>query len=631
MNVFRWLVFTVFVCAGPAHSHNNELHENTAPIVLAPGYEALSYKAPVPGTYELPPIQPAANGAVLRSSGDDAQLHSLFENKIVVLSFIYRACDDINGCPLATFVMQQLKSELEQNEQLAEKVKLVSLSFDPANDTPEEMRKYRDSFGNGAVDWEFITTRSDEQLFPILEEYQQPISKVSREEGGTTINHMLRVFLIDSRRFVRNIYSVSLLHTDTLLSDIKTLVAENQQDAQIARRNTPSINYAESREGYANGVYRSQSTSLEVNGIQMNLLEEASGGALGLPKLQSLAHYTSEQVQLGRKLFFDRRLSHNNTISCAMCHVPQQGFTSNELSTAVGMEGRTVRRNTPTLFNVAYYDHFFHDARETSLENQIWLPLLAHNEMANPSVGQVLKKVAAIPEYREGLQTIYGSAKPSMQQIGELFAAYQSTLISANSRFDQWKFGGKQDALSSLEKQGYELFSTKAGCIACHTIEPDHALFTDQRVHNTGVGFQRAHNNNNKPRPVTLAPGVVLNIDPSVYAAAAEQPQPDTGYYEITLDPDDRWKYRTPTLRNVSITAPYMHDGSLSSLTDVVEFYNQGGIDNPTHSSLIQPLGLDNNEVSALVAFLMSLTGDNVSHLIADAIAAPIGDTRASN
>lgn len=623
---FVLLVLASVVLAEQAFGHAGEKHSEADPIVLAPGYEALSFEAPVPGTYALPVLQQAADGPVLRSNGEESSLYELFGDDVVVLSFIYRACDDVNGCPLATFVMQQLKGYLEEDEQLARQVKLISMSFDPANDTPEEMKKYRESFGSGLVDWEFVTAKSDEQLFPILDAYKQPISRVSREDGTSTINHMLRVFLIDRSNAIRNIYSVSLLHTDTLVSDLKTVIEAYETSAEFKfTKNITAINYAETREGYASGEYQSQSTSLLTNGTEMDLLGTAKTGALGLPPLPSLNKYTDAQVKLGRELFFDRRLSHNDTISCAMCHIPQQGFTSNEMATSVGMEGRSVRRNSPTLLNVAYNKLLFHDGREHSLEQQVWSPLLAHNEMANPSIGLLLNKVGAIDKYQDQLLTIYGNKTPSIQQIGELFSAYQSTLIAANSKFDRWKYGGQTSAFSNLEETGFELFVGKAGCSACHTIEESHALFTDHQLHNTGIGY-RVPGLIKKPHPVTLAPGVVLNVDPAVYAAAAEEPIPDTGYYEISLNPDDRWKYRTPSLRNVGITAPYMHDGSLSTLTDVVNFYNHGGNDNPTLSPLMTPLGLSNDEVNALVQFLKALTGNEVQNLIADAIAAPIGD-----
>src|SRR5262249_4921737 len=171
---------------------------------------------------------------------------------------------------------------------------------------------------------------------------------------------------------------------------------------------------------------------------------------LGLPPFTVPADnpITPEKVELGRKLFLDRRLSPNGTMSCAMCHLPEQGFTSNELATPVGIEGRTVRRNAPTLLNVAFQRHLFHDGRAVSLEAQIWEPLLAANEMGNRSVGDVLDRIRALADYGGLFEKIFDGQGVSAGRLGQALAAYERTLVAGNSRFDRWRYGRDSSALT---------------------------------------------------------------------------------------------------------------------------------------------------------------------------------------
>jgi cytochrome c peroxidase len=348
---------------------------------------------------------------------------------------------------------------------------------------------------------------------------------------------------------------------------------------------------------------------------------------LGLPGVPQPSDnpMTQARIELGRMLFMDRRLSHNNTLSCAMCHVPEQGFTSNELGTAVGLEGQTVRRNAPTVYNVAYVEQLFHDGREFSLENQVWGPLLAANEMGNPSIGYVIEKIKVLPEYAGRFEQAFAGRGPDVLTVGQALAAYQRTLISANSRFDRWHYGKEPNALTDQEQAGFRLFSGKAGCSACHAAGEKNALFSDNRFHNTGIGY--AHSMAlPKTHRVQLAPGKFVEVEDKALDSF-ERPLPDVGRYEVTLDPADSWAYRTPGLRNVALTAPYMHDGSLATLEEVVEFYDRGGIDNPQKDPLLKPLGLSTTEKQSLAAFLRSLTGDNVQKLVTEARAAQPADT----
>lgn len=345
---------------------------------------------------------------------------------------------------------------------------------------------------------------------------------------------------------------------------------------------------------------------------------------LGLPALAIAAAnpLTREKIDLGRRLFMDRRLSHNNTMSCAMCHVPEQGFTSHELGTAIGMQGRSLRRNSPTLYNVGYHKSFFHEGREPHLEDQVWGPLLTRVEMDMPSVGYVVEKVRQLPEYKGLFEAAFGGPV-NAERIGHALASYERTVVSGNSRFDRWYYGKQQDALNAEEQLGFQVFMGKGRCATCHLVGEKSALFTDHKFHNTGLGWERTMFPERNNYKVQLAPGIFVQVMGTLLKSF-EQPQADVGRYEVTLDPKDRWFYKTPMLRNVAVTRPYMHDGSLSTLEEVVEFYDKGGIDNENKSPLLRPLKLSGQEKSALVAFMTSLTGDNIEALTKDARGAPV-------
>ena len=218
--------------------------------------------------------------------------------------------------------------------------------------------------------------------------------------------------------------------------------------------------------------------------------------------------------------------------------------------------------------------------------------------------------------------------------IGQALASYQRVLVSGNSSFDRWYYGKEQAAISEQAARGFELFKGKANCIACHSVEEDHALFMDNKLHNTGIGFNVAYAKAPETERMNIAPGVYIDVKRSIVDKFKETIG-DLGYYEVTQDPDDRWKYRTPTLRNIALTAPYMHNGSIPTLKDVVAIYNQGGypddggiMKNVTQSPLIKPLNLTEQEAEDLVAFLKTLTGDNIEEVISDAFSTPVGDTQ---
>lgn len=443
------------------------------------------------------------------------------------------------------------------------------------------------------------------------------------------------MFLIDPELQIRNIYSVGFLHADLILSDFKTLLAiandETNKSVNPTEKKLLLSKPGDYKDGYEKESYVTKSKALtERRGKTTNLLSNANNPPLGLPKIPVPQNnsLSKEKIDLGRKLFFDRRLSLNDTFSCAMCHIPEQGFTSNELSMAVGLEGRSVRRNSPTIYNVAYASKLFHDGREDLLEQQVWRPLLAHNEMANPSVGYVLNKLRKLPDYRGMFEKAFKGDGIKMRTLGQALASYQRALVSADSPFDQWFYGKRADALNESAQRGYQLFSGKGKCSTCHTITNEYALFTDNQLHNSGIGYRESMGIRPEKERIILAPGVFIEVDSKLIDSVGEPTPADLGLYEITQNPDDRWKYKTPSLRNVSLTAPYMHNGSLRTLESVVRFYNDGGIKNQLLDPIISPLNLTDEEINDLVSFLKSLTGSNVDTLVADAFAAPIDDVR---
>jgi cytochrome c peroxidase len=578
------------------------------PQVLAPGYHRLQFDTPPPGSYRLPPIGQAADGEVLDEHGGATRLHRVFDGRYIILSFIYSSCDDVNGCPLATYVLYRLYQAMQQDPELAAKMRLVSLSFDPQNDTPEVMRLYGASFAGDAAEWRFLTTAPDGSIEPILRDYGQSVSRVFDADGRQTgqISHVLRVFLIDPQRRVRNIYSVSFLHPDLVLADVRTLLMEAASDA--SERNDDS------------GLQAAPLRTRE-------LLLQAAHPPLGLPpmRLPEDQQLTAARIDLGRKLFFDRRLSANGTLSCAMCHIPGQGFTNNAMARAVGMEGRSLRRNAASLYNLAWADPLHVDGRERYLDTLAWGEFLNRKRMGNTSVAMVLDKILARPDYRGLFETAFDGRPADMVTVGVAIASYLRAQVSANSPFDRWRFGGEEAALTPAAQRGYALFSGRAGCADCHRVETDHALFSDGRLHDTGIGWYHSMGRKPKPRFIELASGVRIELDLEALEGTEERPFNDLGLYEVTQDPADRWKFRTPSLRNVALTAPYMHDGSLRSLDAVIDYYDSGGHAHAGIDPRIRPLGLTAAERADLEAFLDSLTGDNIALLAADAAAAPVG------
>ncbi|MBT3520700.1 MAG: methylamine utilization protein MauG [Gammaproteobacteria bacterium] len=399
----------------------------------------------------------------------------------------------------------------------------------------------------------------------------------------------------------------------------------------LGEDNTVYSGPGDNKDGYDTNKYITNSLSLEERkGKKSNLIQYVTLKQLGLPAVEIPDNnpISREKIELGKKLFFDRRLSLNNTVSCGMCHVPEQGFTNNEIKTAVGIEGRSNLRNTPTLLNIAFSKFLFHDAREFSLENQVWQPVLAHSEMAMPSFGFTIKKLQLIPGYKKLFNKAFPNEGINMETFGKAIASYERSLVSGNSKFDKWYYGGDKNIVNEKVKKGFDVFMGKGNCSSCHAVGEKSALFFDNKLHNTGIGYAESMGLlKNKKTRVQLAPGEYVEVDNNIIKSVNQQKRKnDLGLYTITENPSHRWLFKTAGLRNISLTAPYMHNGIFATLDEVIDFYNEGGFQNELLSPMIRKLNLSSLEKENLKLFLESLVGENINILIADAISVPVGD-----
>ena len=279
---------------------------------------------------------------------------------------------------------------------------------------------------------------------------------------------------------------------------------------------------------------------------------------------------TREKVELGRKLFFDPLLSRDQTLSCAGCHDPERAFTDGR-AISEGVFGRKGTRSVPTLVNRGYGRAFFWDGRISSLEEQVLQPIQDSKEM-DMTLQEILTRLRKEEDYRQGFREAFRTEVNS-EGVAKALAGYVRTLLSGHSRFDRY-FNGEREALSEDARQGLEIFHGKGNCAACH-IGPN---FTDERFHNTGVAWKNGR-----------------FMDP--------------GRFLVTGQEKDQGAFKTPTLREIARTAPYMHDGSLKSLEDAIEFYDRGGNPNPSLDPDLKPLRLTQREKRALKTFLKSLSG----------------------
>ena len=313
---------------------------------------------------------------------------------------------------------------------------------------------------------------------------------------------------------------------------------------------------------------------------------------------------TAPKVELGRRLFFDARLSADGKVSCATCHDPKLAFTDGK-AVAEGVGGRRGTRNSPSLLNVTYNAGQFWDGRADSLEDQAHLPLVNPVEMGNASYDEVVARLGAIPEYRASFAAVFGGPV-TIKAVAEALACYQRTLVSGDAPIDRF-LAGQAQALTDSARRGFALFRGKARCSRCHTFSEQQPFFSDFAYHNTGVAAGRAEFGALARRAFDLAqrPGSEAEL-----AALGREPGGDElGRALVTYQVFDIGSFKTPSLRNVALTAPYFHDGSAPSLAEVVRFYNGGGRGNLNREWDLHPLSLSDAEQRDLVAFLESLTG----------------------
>ncbi|MCB0755803.1 MAG: c-type cytochrome [Flavobacteriales bacterium] len=277
---------------------------------------------------------------------------------------------------------------------------------------------------------------------------------------------------------------------------------------------------------------------------------------------------TQARIDLGRKLFYEKKLSRDESISCGSCHQQARAFTEDK-PIALGIENRMGLRNTPTLANIGYTDIMFMDGGVSTLELQAQSPIFTHEEM-DFTIAEFLVRIDGDVEYEQMFREAY-DREPDAFGISRSIAAFERTFISARSRFDQYEYQNDENALSEAEKRGRDIFfSTETACTECH-VPP---LFTNFEFENIGLYQEYA----------------------------------DTGLARITQLDQDKGKFKVPNLRNIAETAPYMHNGSMNTLEEVVEHFNSGGVGHVNQSPLIKPLGLTEQEKADLVAFLHSLT-----------------------
>ncbi len=304
---------------------------------------------------------------------------------------------------------------------------------------------------------------------------------------------------------------------------------------------------------------------------------------LGLPPLPWPKDnpYTAKKAELGRILYFDKRISGDGTVSCASCHGVNRAFADENII-STGIKGRIGKRHAPTVINAAYEKLLFWDGRVDSLEHQAMGPIANYNEMSNSkeakeAYSECCKRINLIPGYRPLFKDAFGDEKCTIEGIAQAIATFERTVLSGNSPYDRYMAGDKT-AMNEEEIKGMQVFK-RVGCDNCH-FGPN---FTDGTFRNIGVGM--------------------------------DAPNPDLGRYVVTKDKKDWGAFKVPTLRQVAYTYPYMHDGSHKTLDEVIEYYDIGGIKNNNLHPLMRPLNMTVEDKKALKAFMIALSGEGWQHV----------------
>lgn len=292
--------------------------------------------------------------------------------------------------------------------------------------------------------------------------------------------------------------------------------------------------------------------------------------------------YTPQKAELGRLLYFDNRLSTDGKVACASCHEPEKAFTDG-MAVSIGIGGQKGGRSAPTVINRAYSTLQFWDGRSASLEDQVKGPLANPIEMTTEKSEalahqETVKRIRAIPGYVALFRKVFGTDQITIDHVAQAVATFERTVLSGNSPYDRYQAGDK-NALTASQVRGQDIFFKKAACDSCHL----GFNFTDGSYENVGIGMDR--------------------------------PNPDLGRFMVSHKEEDKGAFKTPTLREIEHTAPYMHDGSLKTLEEVVEHYDKGGIKNPYLNQRIKPLKLTAQDKKDLVAFLKALSGEGWQHI----------------
>ena len=318
---------------------------------------------------------------------------------------------------------------------------------------------------------------------------------------------------------------------------------------------------------------------------------------------------TDAKAKLGDMIFDEKRISADNSVACNTCHSPRNGFTTHT-ETSRGVGDQLGKRNAPSILNAMFYKSMFWDGRAATLEEQAMMPIVNPVEMGQKDLKDVVAKLAAIPEFVVAFQQVFGRP-PNAEDMGKALGAFERTRLSTEAPFDRF-LRGDEKAFNASQRRGWALFTGKARCASCHTYDAALPLLGDNRFHNTGVAARKQDFNELATR---AAVGAAAGNQAEIDKLALETDNSELGRFLVTQKREDIGAFKTPFLRDVLLTGPYMHDGSLETLWDVVEFFNRGGERNPFLDSEMKPLGLTANEVEDLVNFLTALTSDRFAEL----------------
>lgn len=345
------------------------------------------------------------------------------------------------------------------------------------------------------------------------------------------------------------------------------------------------------------------------------VVQSGENNLLGLPPVPIPVNnpQTPAKIALGDKLFHDQRFSIDGTVSCSKCHNDQQAFTDG-LQFSLGHHGLTGTRNAPTVVNAAFYHSQFWDGREPDLEGQSKQPLINPVEHGLANHQPILDIIRKDSDYLSAFKTVFGVSDKhvTIDHVAKAIASFERTLVSGDSPFDRYYFKLESAAMTDAQIRGFQLFTDQGRCVSCHVIEQDQAIFSDSRFHNIGIGINQIQQDVPRLAAAFLeAKNKGGDVDKMVLT---DKKSSELGRFAVTDELSQIGAFKTPTLRNIAMTAPYMHDGSLKTLKEVIIHYNNGGATkagdkiNPYLSGGIRPLNLIDSQIDDLVAFLEALT-----------------------